>query len=134
MRANTGEADALARQPGDNARMKGIRPLRRRLLALLGLALAALVVLRLFGVRVIPTRWLVAAWIFDVLLGLAELVVVFAAARAFRDGVRDGGVLRGYERWIDKEEELGMPRPLAAAARIELRLYQAISRMVRRRR
>ena len=112
--------------------MKQPRPLRRRLIALLGLVLAALVVLRLFGVHVLPTRWLVAAWIFDFLLGLAELVVVVAAARAFRDGVREGGVLRGYERWIDKEEELGMPGPLARAARLELRLYQAIGRVARR--
>lgn len=69
--------------------MKQPRPLRRRLIALLGLVLAALVVLRLFGAHVLPTRWLVAAWIFDFLLGLAELVVVVAAARAFRDGVRE---------------------------------------------
>lgn len=31
-----------------------------------------------------------------ILLGLAELLVVLAATRAFRDGVREGGVLRGY--------------------------------------
>lgn len=108
--------------------------MRRRLVALLGLVLGTLVVLRLVGIRVIPTRWLVTAWIFDVLLGLAELVVALAAARAFRDGVREGGLLRGYERWIDKEEELGMPRPLAAVPRLELRLYQAIRRSAGRRR
>ncbi len=111
--------------------MEQPRPLRRRLIALLGLVLAAFVVLRLVGVEVLPTRWLIVAWIFDILLGLAELVVVLAAARAFRDGVREGGVLRGYERWIDKEEKLGMPRPLARAARVELRLYQAIRRATR---
>jgi len=114
--------------------MKQPRPMRRRLVALLGLVLATFVVLRLFGVQVLPTRWLVVGWIFDIVLGLAELVVVLAAARAFRDGVREGGVLRGYERWIDKEEELGMPRPLAHAARVELRLYQAIGRAARRQR
>ncbi len=110
------------------------RPLRRRLIAVLGLVLAALVVLRLFSVQILPARWLAAAWILDILLGLAELAVVLAAARAFRDGVREGGVVHGYERWIDKEEELGLPRPLARAARVELRLYQAIGRAVRRRR
>lgn len=113
-------------------RMKPPRPMRRRLMSLLGLVFTALVVLRLFDVKVLPTRWLVG-WAVDVLLGLAEVVVVLAAARAFRDGVREGGVLRGYERWIDKEEELGMPRALAWAARVELRLYQAIGRAARRR-
>lgn len=91
-------------------------------MCLLGLVLTALVVLRLFDVKVLPTRWLVVGWAVDVLLGLSDVVVVLAAARAFRDGVREGGVLRGYERWIDKEEELGMPRALAWAARVELRL------------
>jgi hypothetical protein len=35
-------------------------------------------------------------------------------------------MLRGYERWIEKEEELGLPRPLLWAMRMELRLYESV--------
>jgi hypothetical protein len=101
---------------------------RRRLFGFLGLALAAVLVLRLLGLKLMPNSWLVAGWILDVLLGLAELAVTVAAARAFADGMGEGGLLRGYERWIDKEQELGMPRPVAALARLELRFYRWAAR------
>jgi hypothetical protein len=100
--------------------------LRRRLFGLLGLVLALLFVLRLFGVRVVPGSWLVAGWIVDAALGLLELAVVLAAARAFREGRREGGLLRGYERWIEKEEELGLPPPLARLMQAELRFYERV--------
>ena len=112
--------------PAGEGRAK--RPLRRRVLWLLGLAVGVLVVLRLFGVELVPDRWLVVAVVLDVLLALAELAIVLAAARAFRDGMREGGVLTGYERWIDREHELGMPRPVVWLMRLELRLYRALSR------
>ena len=111
-------------QPGER-RAPG---LRRRIVWLAGVAIGVLVVLRLFGVELVPDRWLVAAMVLDVLLGLAELAIILAAARAFRDGMREGGVLTGYERWIEKEHELGMPRPIVWLMRLELRLYRALAR------
>jgi hypothetical protein len=102
--------------------------LRRRLFGLLGLVLAVVFVLRLLGVHVVPGSWLVAGWIVDVAIGLLELGVVLAGARAFRDGRREGGMLRGYERWIEKEEELGLPRPMVWLMRAELRLYERLFR------
>jgi hypothetical protein len=92
-----------------------------------------LIVLRLTGVLEIPTRWLVVAVVVDIALALVELAVLAALARAFVEGSREGGVLTGYERAIDTEERLGLPRPLVAAMRAEVWLYRAIARLFRRR-
>jgi hypothetical protein len=88
--------------------------------------LALVFVLRLLGVKPVPERWLIAGWVVDIAIGLLELGVILAAAGAFREGRREGGMLRGYERWIEKEEELGLPRPLLWAMRMELRLYESV--------
>ena len=105
-----------------------VRRLRRGLIALLGLALIAVTALRWAGVVEVPGEWLLAAWILDWLLALIELAVVLAAGRAFLSGVRRGGVLTGVEDWIEKERELGLPRPLVFLARAELRLYRTLAR------
>jgi hypothetical protein len=106
--------------------------LRRRVIGAASAVLAVLLLLRLAGVVGLPVKWLAVGWGVDILLGLAELGVAVAGARAFVQGTREGGVLTGYERWIDKEQELGLPRPLAAAARVELRLYRAVARLLHR--
>ena len=93
-----------------------------------------LIVLRLTGIVEIPARWLVVAIVVDVLLALVEIAVLAALARAFVTGAREGGVLSGYERMIDTEERVGLPRPIVAAMRAELRLYRALGRLLRRER
>ena len=66
-------------------------------------------------------------------LALIEIAVLAALARAFVTGAREGGVLAGYERTIDAEERLGLPRPVVALMRAELRLYRSLGRLLGRR-
>ena len=106
--------------------------LRRRLLTVLSLVLFVLVGLRFAGVVSVPARWIIAGWILDIALGLFEIAVAVVAGRAFIRGARRGGVLTGYEDWIEAEQELGMPAPLVWLARLELRFYRALGRLLRR--
>ena len=111
----------------------GTRRWRRWFVAALGVVVGALFVLRLTGVLEIPTRYLVVALAVDVLLALVEIGVVIVGARAFVAARRRGGVLDGYEAWIDAERRLGLPRPIIALMQLELRLYRALARARARR-
>ena len=104
---------------------------RRRAAAPLALLVLTLIVLRLTGILHVPTKYLALAAAVDVVLAVAELALLVAAARAFLDGRRRGGLLVGYEAAIERERELGVPAPVVKLMEAEARLLRALERRLR---